>query len=588
MAQLSVLLSRRSSGQPNKQPCKPRCELVKLTSLFWHPSKPSVRRDGRGRGAWSVAWLWLLCVFAPLIGAATPTINAQQATPPVAAATPEVVQQLQTPQTLTAPTPTSTPTPALPKAQNQIPLLDNRFRIDFAVDEITLLFFRKKGAPSIILVRPDGSKIYARTARDHAIEWHDDKTFDLIKMKNPMPGPWQAVGQIQPDSKIMVLTDIELKVDPLPRDLMVGESIKVTATLANGGKPINARDFRDVLALDMLLISTQKAEYDNFTDTVKELGAYKDDGQKYDEKPRDAVFTAGLQLDFAAGEWIPKYMVKTPLYTRELLHDPIVILRAPIAHSVEQALTDDDKHQLIYQITDGPIDAKSLSLQGRIRFPTNEVQSFTLAEQDSNERRLAIANTGTGTYRIEQQLFGKTKGGRDFVLNLPEITFAATGAKVDVPSTDETSAESAGAVGNSSKEETGKSGVDKNSDSGIDGKNVAAKATDATAAPDVSADTSADTAASNAADDNFPLGLVIGINIVILVLGGGAVFVVMNPNAKEMSQGLWQKANPMRFLPKKNNNPPEPTAEELAAAARAKAQKNGDSNDILDLSLPDD
>jgi uncharacterized protein (TIGR03503 family) len=516
-------------------------------------------------------------MFAPGIGATTPPINPQQATPPVAAATPDVVQQLQTPQTLATPASTAAVlpknTPELPKAQNQIPLLDNRFRIDFAVDEITLLFFRKKGAPSIILVRPDGSKIYARTARDHAIEWHDDKTFDLIKMKNPMPGPWQAVGQIQPDSKIMVLTDIELKVDPLPRDLMVGESIKVTATLANGGKPINARDFRDVLALDMLLISTQKAEYDNFTDTVKELGAYKDDGQKYDEKPRDAVFTAGLQLDFAAGEWIPKYMVKTPLYTRELLHDPIVILRTPLTHRVEQALTDDDKHLLIYQITDGPIDAKHLSLQGRIRFPTNEVQSFTLAEQDSTERRLQIANAGTGTYRVEQQLFGKTKTGRDFVLNLPEITFAATGPKVDVPSTDETATAKVDASGDAGKDKVGNA---------VGGQNTDAKAPNATVSTDASVD------ATTTPEDDFPLGLVIGINLGILVLGGGGVFVAMNPNAKDISQGLLQKANPMRFLPKKNHNPPEPTAEELAAAARAKAQKNGDSNDILDLSLPDD
>ncbi len=45
--------------------------------------------------------------------------------------------------------------------QNEIPLLDNRFRIDHKVDKITLLFFRKRGAPAVVLVRPDGSKYYA-------------------------------------------------------------------------------------------------------------------------------------------------------------------------------------------------------------------------------------------------------------------------------------------------------------------------------------------------------------------------------------------------------------------------------------------
>ncbi|MEY8213558.1 MAG: hypothetical protein RPR97_03635, partial [Colwellia sp.] len=42
---------------------------------------------------------------------------------------------------------------------NQIPYFDNRFRIDAKLDEITLLFYRKRGSRPIILVRPDGSKL---------------------------------------------------------------------------------------------------------------------------------------------------------------------------------------------------------------------------------------------------------------------------------------------------------------------------------------------------------------------------------------------------------------------------------------------
>ncbi|NQZ10752.1 MAG: hypothetical protein HRT35_26670, partial [Algicola sp.] len=38
---------------------------------------------------------------------------------------------------------------------NQLPLFDNRFRIDHEVKEITLLFFRRSGSPPVILVRPD-------------------------------------------------------------------------------------------------------------------------------------------------------------------------------------------------------------------------------------------------------------------------------------------------------------------------------------------------------------------------------------------------------------------------------------------------
>ena len=194
----------------------------------------------------------------------------------------------------------------MPAGSNQIPLLDNRFRIDFAVEEITLVFFRKRGSPSIVLVRPDGSKVYARTAKEQNMQWFDDKTYDLIKITNPTPGPWQALGDILPESRIMVLTDIDLRVDPLPNDMMLGEHLKVTARLTNGGKPVNAKDFRDILQLDVLLISTQKAEYDNANSTVLEFTKFLDDGKNFDERPRDAVFTGEFNLNIQAGEWYTK------------------------------------------------------------------------------------------------------------------------------------------------------------------------------------------------------------------------------------------------------------------------------------------
>ena len=42
-------------------------------------------------------------------------------------------------------------------APSDIPLLDNRFRIDYGVKEITFIIKRKPGTPSVILVRPDGN-----------------------------------------------------------------------------------------------------------------------------------------------------------------------------------------------------------------------------------------------------------------------------------------------------------------------------------------------------------------------------------------------------------------------------------------------
>lgn len=445
-------------------------------------------------------------------------------------------------------------------ASNQIPLLNNRFRIDEAVAEITLVLFRKKGTPSVVLVKPDGSKIYARTAKEHGIEWHDDTTYDLIKMTQPTPGPWQAVGEVLSDSRIMVLTDIDLVVDALPTDMMVGESLKVTARLTNDGQLINARDFRDVLQLDVLLISTQKEQYDNFNQTVLEFTSFKDDGKNFDERARDAIFTGEFKLDMPAGEWMPKYIVKTPLYTRELSQNPLVIQRTPVTTEMVESFVEAEKHQLTYQVDPEKVNGDSVSLQGRIRFPNGEVQSFTMGEQPGSTRTLGIANAGLGTYRVETTLFGTTVAGREFVLTLPEITFAAVGEKVEVPAIADVAAPDGTAAS---------VGEDTAADPNVLAVPVIAAEPEPEPAP-------------------FPWGLVIGVNLFIVIVGGAVIFFLMNEQAKTMLTMLLAKANPKLLLKRQQAQIGAESASGGATPDSQKAQKSGKRDEILDLSLPDD
>jgi uncharacterized protein (TIGR03503 family) len=362
----------------------------------------------------------------------------------------------------------------------------------------------------------------------------------------------------------MVLTDIDLQVDPLPTDMMVGETLKVTARLTNGGKPINARDFRDVLKLEVLLISTQKPEYDNHSQSVLEFTSFQDDGKNFDERPRDAIFTGEFKLDFPAGEWIPKYIVKTPLYTRELMQAPILVQRTPVAYAVVEALDEVGRHQLTYTIKDGPADGSTVAFQGRIHFPSSEVQSFTVGEMPGNSRVLAIANAGVGTYRVDNMMFGRTKSGREFVMSLPEYSFAVVGSKVEVPEI--AAAADPAAVASS------------------DGAPAAAMVTTAATEPVVEP------------EKPFPIVWVIVANVLILLLGGGSVLWMMNDKVRQMMSMLLAKLNPTKLIKRQKteagNAGSSSAATPMQAAAAEtpvkKAQKNNGGDDILDLSLPDD
>ena len=148
--------------------------------------------------------------------------------------------------------------------ENSIKLLQNRFRIDYNVKEVSMIFFREYGSAPVVLVRPDGSKLFQGRVDETNVKWFDADTFDMITIENPMPGPWQAVGQVNPASRVMVISDIKLHATSLPSILFSGEILKSTAYLTNGGEKIDNQQFRDVVELSIEFVSANDPNYDNF------------------------------------------------------------------------------------------------------------------------------------------------------------------------------------------------------------------------------------------------------------------------------------------------------------------------------------
>lgn len=307
---------------------------------------------------------------------------------------------------------------------NQIAYFDNRFRIDAELDEITLLFYRVRGSRPIILVRPDGSKIRVNNIDHDTVRWHDDSTFDLIKIKKPMPGPWQAIGDILPESQIMVMSDVKMEVDPLPEMVLSGETLKVVGKLYNGDEPINTPHFRNVVTLDVHFYSTNNADYENFGADALKLTSFRDDGRDLDEYAADGLFTGEFRLDFAAGEWQPVFIIKLPMASRELRQKPLVLHKSPITITVETSENENIPHSLTLSIDPTYVDPNSLIFQGKITFPDKQVESFSIMDDQQGKTRVTdILNTEPGIYRVNINAFGKTTLGREFRLAIPEYSF---------------------------------------------------------------------------------------------------------------------------------------------------------------------
>ncbi|BDX06361.1 TIGR03503 family protein [Planctobacterium marinum] len=306
---------------------------------------------------------------------------------------------------------------------NGIKLLQNRFRIDYKVEEITMIFFREFGSTPVVLVQPDGSKIFQNQADDMGIDWFDSQTYDMIRIRNPMPGPWQAVGQILPDSRVMVISDIQLETKPLAPIIFSGEIIKQTAFLTNGGQPIDYNEFRDVVQLTMEFKSTNNPNYANFGAQTELIATFQDDGKGLDERPLDGTFTGQFNLRIASGEWTPIFTIVTPMFTRQKVGEDIRLLDNPISIDVELDEEGDGFHLLQVDADRTTVDMSSLLVDGKVRFPNGDVQNFSITDITDKVRTYEIVNFEYGVFRVKLTAYGNTVDGRDFILDVPEYTF---------------------------------------------------------------------------------------------------------------------------------------------------------------------
>lgn len=316
----------------------------------------------------------------------------------------------------------------------QIPVADERFRIDYAVEEVTLAFFRDPDTAPVVITLPDGSKWYANRHPEDKVRWSSGHDYDIIRVAEPMPGPWQVSGRIRPESRVIVVSDIEFHPAPFPPLVFYGEQLKLTGQLTQGGKEIDQRDFRSVIRLELFFQSTNNPQYDNFGQPQVRVGEFLDDGKQMDETPRDGVFTGQFNLDLAEGEYVPRYQVKTPLHERSFEANPILVRRAPVRSKVVVAGLEGEAHELTFEVDEEFIDINDIVIHGRISYPNGERQDLAISTAQGDSLVLVIPNYTFGVFEIRANLSATDKYGREFQAEIPYNEFRSQRLRETAPS----------------------------------------------------------------------------------------------------------------------------------------------------------
>ncbi|HAT2713746.1 TPA: TIGR03503 family protein [Aeromonas hydrophila] len=334
-------------------------------------------------------------------------------------------------------------------APSDIPLLDNRFRIDYGVKEITFIVTRKPGTPSVILVRPDGSKLYVGKVTPPDVGWLALKDQDLITIRDPMPGPWQAIGEVDPDNRVRLLSNIRLETDQLPTQLYQGERVKLKSWLLIDDAPPKAGYYLTDLGMTVRLqrFNDAKQEGEPIVDEV--LGHYRDDGKGLDEVPGDGIMTAEAVLDVAAGKYRAMYSTGNQVFSRARYQD-VLIYPLPVSYTLAPP-SQEFGAKISFLIDADELDPASVVIEGKA---TNTVGASMAFNAVATEPRVEVdlsAIKEVGQYEVNATLFGTTRLGREIQVTLPVKSFNIFPVLAAEPSAASAASETSAAVPNQVK-----------------------------------------------------------------------------------------------------------------------------------------
>ncbi len=265
-----------------------------------------------------------------------------------------------------------------------LPLVGNKVRVDSSVRELTLLVFRGEHGKKTSITLPSGTQIsYEQSPKN--VRWKREARYDLVTVVRPPAGEWTIDAELDPDNRVMVVTNMRVKATKLPNALLAGDELPYYVSLIQDGKVID-----NALFLDLVNISLERY---HDSEMQRHL-AIVDDGQGVDERQHDGKFSAKVYVDVPAGD-----------YEYHLTIDGGTFQRAG--------------RQLV-RVVDGPVavSARKVSGGNPAHYALNIVPYADIIDPDTLKIDAVVVKAGVGELAVDIPRVGPTEWRLD--MNIKE------------------------------------------------------------------------------------------------------------------------------------------------------------------------
>ena len=173
-----------------------------------------------------------------------------------------------------------------------VPLKDNKFRLDKSVKEATLLVFNSANKEPTKVKTPSGAS-FSSDNPPEGVSWHRDDGYDLMTITKPEEGEWQIMADIDPDNRVIVVTDLKMVTSSLPNRVLQGELNNIKVMFKDQGKKITEKEFLDVVDIKSVHRDSEGAS---------EPRPVFDNGKDGDKDAGDGIFTLTFGKDIGKGQ----------------------------------------------------------------------------------------------------------------------------------------------------------------------------------------------------------------------------------------------------------------------------------------------
>lgn len=188
----------------------------------------------------------------------------------------------------------------------RVPLDENGFLVDASIQEFTALIFRKAEVPATIIVAPDG-KEYSGTEPAHNVNWYKTDKYDLITVQQPAAGQWQIKTEMAPNSRVTVVSNLQLVVAPLQTHLRRSQAVDLIYSFAENQQTITKTEFLELLSAQTIITKDQ--------DPIGQIAELT-----LDAVPADGIFRHKVQGFDTSGDYSIRVNIDGKTFKREFIH----------------------------------------------------------------------------------------------------------------------------------------------------------------------------------------------------------------------------------------------------------------------------